>query len=166
MGSESSGGLDSSTITAYLARFLGDPGDRLWAFGFALMDLEPEYIIETSRHAGITHNYLVTASRDNGDSAIARGLAAVGYPEDQGSAIVHIPFYEECRRRGISTLFSGFGGDEAVTNTGSLLRRELLDNRAYGALAHLQPGGRVSRVLRVVRARALGSRWGAGHPRL
>lgn len=166
MGSESSGGLDSSTVTAYLARFLGDPGDRLCAFGMALLDLEPEFIVETSRHVGIVHNYLVTARGPLTDAAIGRGLAAVGYPEEAASAVGHMPFYEDCRRRGIGTLFSGFGGDEAVTNSGTLLGRELLDHRAYDALRLLMPGGRVTSRLRVARARVLRSRWGAGHPKL
>lgn len=166
IGSENSGGLDSATVTAYLARFLGDPADRLRSLGFATQDLEPEYIIETSRHAGIVHNYLVTARRRPTDADIERQLAAVGYPEEAGSAIGAIPFFEDCRRHGIGTLFSGFGGDEAVTNSGSLLGRELLDRRAYGALWRLVPGGNVTRTLRVVRARARRSRWGSGHPRL
>lgn len=166
IASECSGGLDSSTVTALLAQFLGDPAERLFAFGFAMSDLEPEYIIETSRHAGIVYNYLLTGLVEPTDAAIGRGLAAVGYPEEAESAIGHIPFYEESHRRGIGTLFSGFGGDEAATNSGSLLRRELLDHGAHRALWRLMPGGRLTRTLRVVKARAWGRRWGAGHPAL
>jgi asparagine synthase (glutamine-hydrolysing) len=166
MGSESSGGLDSSTVTAYLARFLGDPGDRLCAFGWAVFELEPEYIIEVSRQAGISHNYLLTSFGQLTDDDIGRGLAAVGYPEPAASAIANIPFYAECRRRGIGTLFSGFGGDEGVTNSGSLLGRELLDHHAYLELRRLLPGGQLTRTLRVVRARAKSPGWGGGHPRL
>ena len=166
MGSESSGGLDSSTITAYLAHFLGVPGDRLWALGFATLEREREYIMATSVHAGIAHNYLATEYPLAGDSHLARGLAAVGYPEEQGSAIAHITFYEECRRRGIRTLFSGFGGDEAVTNSGSLLGRELLDHGAYGALWRYLPGNPIARPLRLMRAVVHRADWGGGHPRL
>jgi asparagine synthase (glutamine-hydrolysing) len=166
IGTESSGGLDSSTISAYLAHFLGTPGDRLWTFGFAGMDLEAEFIIETSRHAGIVHNYLVTGSHDRGDSDIARGLDAVGYPDACGNPVGHIRFYEECKRLGIHTLFSGFGGDESVTNSGTLLGRELLDRRAYEALWRYVQGGVTTRALRVARARARTPRWGAGHPQL
>jgi asparagine synthase (glutamine-hydrolysing) len=166
IGTESSGGLDSSTISAYLAHFLGTPGDRLWTFGFAGMDLEAEYIIETSRHAGIVHNYLVTGPHGGGDSDIARGLDAVGYPDAWGNPVSHIRFYEECQRLGIHTLFSGFGGDESVTNSGTLLGRELLDRRAYEALWRYVPGGVTTRALRVARARVRTPRWGAGHPQL
>jgi asparagine synthase (glutamine-hydrolysing) len=166
MGSESSGGLDSSTITAYLAHFLGVPGDQLCALGFATQEKEPEYIIATSVHSGISHNYLATAYPSTEDSCIARGLAAVGYPEEQGSAIAHIPFYEECQRRGIRTLFSGFGGDETVTNSGRLLGRELLDHREYSAFWRHLPGRPIARPLRLARVMAQGSDWGGGHPRL
>jgi asparagine synthase (glutamine-hydrolysing) len=166
IGTESSGGLDSSTISAYLAHFLGTPGDRLWTFGFASLDLEAEYIIETSRHAGIVHNYLVTGNHGGGDSDIARGLDAMGYPDAWGNPVGHIRFYEECERLGIHALFSGFGGDESVTNSGTLLGRELLDHRAYDTLWRFVPGGATTRTLRVARARALKPRWGAGHPQL
>jgi asparagine synthase (glutamine-hydrolysing) len=166
IGSESSGGLDSSTVTALLAYFLDDPGERLFAFGFATLDLEPEFIIETSRHAGIVHTHMVTELVEPTDALIARGLAAVGYPELGGNAIAAVPFYEESDRRGIGTLFSGFGGDEAVTNSGTLLRRELLDHGAYAALWRVMPGGRVTRLLRVIKARAQSPRWGAGNPAL
>nr|MDQ6948099.1 asparagine synthase-related protein [Actinomycetota bacterium] len=148
IGSESSGGLDSSTVTALLGHLLDDPGARLVAFGFAMLDMEPELIIETSRHAGIVQNYLITGVVEPTDAVIARGLAALGYPEDAESAMGHVPFYEECDQHGIKTLFSGFGGDEAVTNSGSLLRRELVDHRSFGALWRLLPGGQLTRTLR------------------
>ncbi len=165
MGSENSGGLDSSTVTSYLAHLLGDPGDRLSSFGLVLAEREPEYMAETNRHAGITHGSLLTLPPGD-DALIGRGLAAVGYPEEQHSAIAHVPIYEECRRRGIGVLFSGFGGDEAVTNSGSLLGRELLDHRAYRALGRFLPGGRLTRTLRLARALALGPRWGGSRPGL
>ena len=163
MGSESSGGLDSSTVTSYLARFLGEPGDRLCALGFALQDLEAGYIAETSRHAKIAHNYVVTTGLRLDDAGIARGLATVGYPERMGDAVGHIRFYQECARRGIATLFSGFGGDEAVSNSGQLLGRELRDHCAYRELWRYQRGTSVTKPLRMGKALVSGQRWGGGH---
>ena len=114
LGSENSGGIDSATITAYLAHFLGTPGDRLHSFGFALCEQEPAYILETSQAKGITHNYLITArgAFDDRDARIDQALQVLGYPEEHGNGSGHIPFYRECQLRGIGTLFSGFGGDE------------------------------------------------------
>lgn len=159
MGAENSGGIDSATITAYLAHFLGRPGDRLHSFGFALCEQEPAYILETSQAKNIVHNYIVTSrERDNPDpdDFIKQGLAAIGYPEEHGNGTGHIAFYEECRRRGIASLFSGFGGDEVVTNPGHLLRYELLDQGEYRLLWDILPGDPLRRVLRLVKATTFG----------
>lgn len=164
MGSESSGGLDSATVTSYLARFLGDERDRLCALGFVSQEFEPEYIGATSLHADIPCTVLLTPS-DTDDEVMKRGLAAVGYPA-QGTGVAFFGIYEECRRRGIRTLFSGFGGDESVTNSGSLLRRELRDRRAYRTLAGTFDGSRPVRFARLTQAVALGQRWGGGIRRL
>ena len=164
IGTESSGGLDSSTITSYLAHFLGESRDQLCAIGSAMAELEAEYITETSRHAGISHNYLLTTRRHLSDASIARCIAAVGHPEANG--VLQLDFYEECQRRGIRTLFSGFGGDETVTNSGRLLPRELRDHRAYRALWSQLPGGYRIRCRSMAGAVAKGARWGAGHPEL
>jgi asparagine synthase (glutamine-hydrolysing) len=164
IGSESSGGIDSGTVTAYLARFLGQERQRLCALGFASSQLEAKYIGAISLHSGIPCTLLLSYAEEV-DDALERGLAAVGYPA-LGSGASFLPIYEECRRRGIRTLFSGFGGDESVTNSGSLLGRELRDRRAYRALAATVQGSPPLRLARVVRAVMLGPRWGAGHPQL
>ncbi len=159
LGTENSGGIDSATITAYAARLLGEPGDRLHSFGFALCEQEPEFILATSRETGIAHNYLVTVrdSFNGGDEGqIARNLKVLGYPEEHGNASGHTPFYRECALRGIRTLFSGFGGDEVVTNHGGHLRYELLDQHRYGALWDILPGNPVTRLLRLGKAVATG----------
>ena len=166
IGSESSGGLDSSTVTAYLAEFLGEDRNRICTFGWARTFLDGGHMVETNRQAQLTHNYVVTKGPPFTDAAVARGLAPVGYPEDAPTALADRAFFEECRRRGIRTLFAGFGGDETVSNSGSLLRRELIDHRAYRTLAGTMPGRRGTRLLRTARAVALGARWGAGNPGL
>ena len=158
MGSENSGGIDSATITAYLAYFLGEPGDRLYSFGFAHCEQEPAFILKTSQVRKIRHNYIITGPPETGetDDYISQGLSAISYPQEHGNAIHHIPFYQECVKRGIRTLFSGFGGDEVVTNNGSLLRWELLDNSQYSSLWDILPGGPVRRTLRLLKAATMG----------
>jgi len=160
LGTENSGGIDSATVTAYLAYFLDQPGDRLHSFGFALCEQEPAYILETSQARQIVHNYLITArSQTNNDlSWLRHSLAVLGYPEEHGNGSGHTPFYQECQRRGIRTLFSGFGGDEVVTNPGHLLRYELYDQGAYRQLWGVMGGGRLRRSL------ALAKRWVRGMP--
>jgi len=133
MGTENSGGIDSATITAYLAHFLGEPGDRLHSFGFAYCEQEPAYILETSQAKRIVHNYIITAWMAD-DEAVSLGLNTLGYPQEHPNGTAHIPFYRECKQRGIHALFSGFGGDEVVTHSGHHLRKELLDGGHYAAL--------------------------------
>jgi asparagine synthase (glutamine-hydrolysing) len=160
MGTENSGGIDSATITAYLAHFLGEPGDRLHSFSFALCEHEPAYILETSQAKRIRHNYVITDRYGPADqeSRVAQSLAAIGYPEEHANASGHIPFYEECQKRGIRTLFSGFGGDEIVTNTGQHLRFELLDRHQYGALWKTLQGNPLMRTLRLLKAATVSRR--------
>ncbi|MGB0720799.1 MAG: asparagine synthase-related protein [Gammaproteobacteria bacterium] len=158
MATENSGGIDSGSVTAYLAHFLGDPGDRLLSVGAALETLEPAYILETSQSLGIRHNYLLTdhhGPRDESARAAA-AFAALGYPEEIGMAGANIPFYEECRLRGIGVLFSGFGGDETVSNHGNHLRWELLDRRRYPALWDVLPGNPLARSLRLLKLLTVG----------
>lgn len=167
MGSENSGGIDSATITAYVAHFLGRPGDRLHSFGFALCEQEPAFILETSQAKNIVHNYIMT-SHDRGmdtyDHVIQHGLAAIGYPEEHGNGTCHTPFYQECQRRGITTLFSGFGGDEVVTNPGHLLRYELLDQGDYRNLYDILPGDPIRKALRLGKAMTIGRQSPAYRP--
>ncbi len=167
MGTENSGGIDSATITAYLAHFLGEPGDRLHSFGFATCEQEPALILATSQARRIVHNYLFTtwAGEVDEDARVDRILGILGYPEEHGNGSGHTPFYRECQQRGIRTLYSGFGGDEVVTNPGYHLRWELLDRHQYGALWDILPGNPVTRSLRLGKLATLGRRKPAYNPR-
>lgn len=151
MGTENSGGIDSATITAYLARFLGDPGDRLHSFGFALAEQEPAYILETSQASGIRHNYIATASGGGQCDVVPQTLDAIGHPPEHSNAASHTMFYRECQLRGIRSLFSGFGGDEVVTNSGGHLRYELHHQRHFGLLWDILPGSPAGRVMRLAK---------------
>lgn len=154
LGTENSGGIDSATITAYLARMLGGPGERLHSFGFALAEQEPAYILETSQAARIKHNYLITSGPDltYQEAVLDRSLKVLGYPEEHSNASGHSPFYQECEVRGIRSLFSGFGGDEVVTNPGRHLRLELVDAKNIAGLWDISRGNPLTRGLRVGKA--------------
>jgi asparagine synthase (glutamine-hydrolysing) len=156
MGTENSGGLDSGAITAYLAHFLGEPGDRLWSFSYAMLEEEPSYILRTSQALRVRHNYVLTDMSWPAQSSISQGLSILGYPEEHGNAVGHTVFYKKCQRLGIQALFSGFGGDEVGTNPGNLLRWELLDQHAYGALMGIMKGGALARMARTLKAASLG----------
>lgn len=154
MGTENSGGIDSATITAYLAHFLGEPGDRLFGLSFAVCEQEPSYILETSQARRIVHNYVVTTQNFEGglDDCISQGLKTLGYPEEHSVGTGHLPFYRLCETLGIHSLFSGFGGDEVVTHPAYyLLRRELLDRGDWRGLWDVIPGNAVTRGLRLAK---------------
>lgn len=154
MGSENSGGIDSATLTAFLAHILGNPGDRLYSFGFLQTGLEASFGLEVSQSSLIKHNYIVTTWRDEPEQ-FPVGLQTLGHPPEHGNSVGHIPFYRECRLHGIGILFSGFGGDEVVTNPGHHLRWELLDRHQFAALWDILPGDPVRRALRLLKTTSL-----------
>jgi len=165
LGTENSGGIDSATITAYLGKFLGVPGDRLHSFGFALSEQEPAYILETSQAASITHNHINTShygDPDYADKQMKEDLEILGYPEEHGNATGHRPFYDQCQTYGIRTLFSGYGGDEVVTNYANHIQRELVDKGAYKAAIDLMPGKLPMQIMRLIR-RIYAERKNAGY---
>lgn len=152
LGVENSGGIDSATLTSFIARELGVPGKQLTSFGFALCEEEPAFILETSQAHRIEHNHIFTTHHHRTDDDYARGLAVMGFPEEHANATGHTPFYRVCQSSDIRTLYSGFGGDEVVTNPGYHLRCELLDRRDYRALFDIMPGTVLTQSLRLLKA--------------
>ena len=151
VGCESSGGIDSSSIVGIAAKFLQQP-KNIHCFGSALNDLEPEYILGTSRHCGVTNNHIVTMRHNVEEAVLLHFLQVTGYPAEHGSSTNQNLFHQWCRQFNIHTLFSGFGGDEIVSNTGRHLRYELLLNRQYKALWENLPGNPLMRSLRYAKA--------------
>ena len=74
LGSELSGGLDSSTITAYAAKFVDQPLTQLHAFAFAHLEMEPQYILAVSQAYGLPYNHVITGRRLNQKGLIERSL--------------------------------------------------------------------------------------------
>lgn len=157
MGVETSGGMDTSTLLAFLARFVETPDARLSGFGFAALEQERQYIDSSIRAAGLTRALLIEEPMSNrvDDAVVLFGCRTLGQPVEHANATAHLPFYEECRRQGITTLFSGFGGDEVVTNSGSLLQWELADKLRLAALMEIKVGSWPRRALSAIKAIAL-----------
>lgn len=151
IGSELSGGLDSSTVTAFAAKFLAPDLDRLHTFSFANCELEPEYIGAVIKAWALPHNHTFTAETLTPLGA-DRALTILGYPVEHGNANSHEPFYQLAEEQNIRTLLSGFGGDEFVTTIhGYLAPLELLMQHRYRDLYHILPGNPMMRLLRVGR---------------
>lgn len=149
LGCESSGGLDSSSVLALAAQ--GSSAGRLHGFSFAHCLDEPRHILSTSQHVGVHLNHVITKRQTPDLALIDRTFDVLGYPLELGFGLPNAPIYALCRQFGIRTMFSGFGGDEVVTNTGHLLFTELWHRRAWTALWRSLPGTWPVRGLRLLR---------------
>jgi len=150
IGSETSGGIDSSTITGFAAQMMKDRIEQLRCYAFAFLELEPAFVLQTSHFARITHNHVIMRRR-NGEKLetdIERLLTVYGLPEEHGNASFHVPFYEDASLHDVRVLFSGFGGDEVVTNPAYLLIPELMDKKQYRALWNTLPASKGLRAAR------------------
>jgi len=154
IGSELSGGLDSSTLTAYAAEGIINPKKNLHAFGFARLEQEPEYIHAVSqRHPmAATHIFSVSGvSAEDRTNQLKRSLNILGYPVEHGNATGHEPFYHMAEQFNIRTLLSGHGGDEFVTNPAHLALTEWLYDKKWQHLYLNITGNHLTRVLRIIK---------------
>ena len=153
VGSESSGGLDSSTVTALAAQWMPDPSSNLHSFGFAGSEQSPECILSVSQRSPMYMTHMVTTT---GDSRKTRNryhqefMEVGGVADESGIAPDHGVFYETARKWGIRTMLSGFGGDEFTTNYGSTALVEFWINRQFGKFYSRHRGslGRPARSLK------------------
>ena len=147
LGSELSGGLDSSTVTAYAAKHYSGSLINFHAFGFAHFKHEPQQILRVSQHIGIpmTHiccNQPLFKSSKSPDKTL-------GAPMQQTNADLYEIFYDLAAKHGVRTLLSGFGGDEFVSSIYShLYLNELLHDKKYNQLYKNLPGNALSRAFR------------------
>ena len=152
IGSELSGGLDSSTITAYAAKLLKQRLSRLHTFAFAFFEMEPPYIMAVSRACRLPNNHVFTGRDADPQVVMKRSLAILGYPVEHGNATSHEPFYQLAEKLEIRTLLSGFGGDEfGTTIHGYLVPMEMVMRRRFRELFNTLPGNALFRFLRLVK---------------
>ena len=152
MGCELSGGIDSSTIAAFGARLYERPLTDFHTFGFARLEMEPEYIFAVSRMSGLPHNHIVSGNTGDYDKTIDRSFKILGYPHEHGNSVGHEPFYKLAEIFGVRTLLSGFGGDEfGTTIHGYMVPMELLLKRQFRELHEILPGSYIFRWLRLLK---------------
>ncbi|HZW26302.1 MAG TPA: asparagine synthase-related protein [Gallionella sp.] len=153
MGLENSGGMDSSTVIGVAARHCARQLADLHSFSFAFNQLEPEYMMETSRYCGIVNNHLITQLQISDEDMLQRALKVNGYPLEWSSGQSSpMYFYRWAQQLGIRSFFSGFGGDECVTSFAFHAPYEFLTNRQYFALWDALPGNPLMRALRYAKA--------------
>jgi asparagine synthase (glutamine-hydrolysing) len=152
IGSELSGGIDSSTITAYAAKFLDQSPSRLHTFASALAELEPQYIMAVSRACRLSNNHVFAGRETESLAVLRRSLDLLGYPVEHIIATLHEPFYRLAEKLEVRTLLSGFGGDEfGTTIHGYLVPLEMLLQRRFRDLLNILPGNALFRFLRLTR---------------
>jgi asparagine synthase (glutamine-hydrolysing) len=152
IGAELSGGIDSSTITAFAARAMRRSLSDLHTFGFAHLDLEPEYILAVSRSWRLPINHIVTGRVQDPLTNRERGLKILGYPKEHSTSVYHEPFYQLAERLNIRTLLSGFGGDEfATTIHGYMVPMEMLAQGRYWEAFQILEGNPLLRSLRMLK---------------
>jgi asparagine synthase (glutamine-hydrolysing) len=152
VGSELSGGVDSSTITAFAAKFLGDSLPRLHTFAFTFSELEPQYIQAVIDYCHLPDNHIIDDRSRNHQEIIQCSLEILGYPVEHGNATFHEPFYQLAEKLNVRTLLSGFGGDEfGTTIHGYMVPMEMIVQRRYWNLFHILSGNTLYRFLRLIR---------------
>ncbi|MCP4100761.1 MAG: hypothetical protein GY750_04955 [Lentisphaerae bacterium] len=152
LGSETSGGIDSSTITSLAAKYYKKPVDNFYTFGIALLEKECDYILQTSQKYLLPNNYIHCGLLDYNINALNRAIEIMGCPPEISLSVSFSPFYEQCFKSNVRTLLSGFGGDEFVTSLhGDIVQRELFINNDYKNLINSLPGNKVTTFIRFIK---------------
>ena len=152
IGCELSGGIDSSTIAVFAARFMEQPATQLHTFGFTFFELDHQYIMAVSRECRLAENHIFADAETAPEAVRQRSLELLGYPVEHGNAISHERFYRSAEQLEIRTLLSGFGGDEFGTTThGYMVPMEMSVQGRYRELFDILPGNPLYRFLRLLK---------------
>ncbi|MFH1728811.1 MAG: asparagine synthase-related protein [Pseudomonadota bacterium] len=152
VGSENSGGIDSSTITSIAAKYFNQSIENLYTFGFAKLEDEPKFILQTSQKYNINNNYIFCGRNNLSLEIKNRSLDAMGYPYEHGNSTYHNPFYMLCEKNNIRTLLSGFGGDEFVTSIhGDIAIKEMFYDKKYNFVYSRLNGNILTSFLRLLK---------------
>jgi asparagine synthase (glutamine-hydrolysing) len=141
VGTELSGGLDSSVITGIAHGFLKQRNEGIITFSNTLAEdvTDPEllkmdekkYIEEVIRFNGIEdYEYLTAPAFDNVLDQIDFCLE-VNDGLDRFSLEWQLPSKQAAMQKGVRTLFSGFPGDQMVTSLSKAYYLDYLDKKQY-----------------------------------
>lgn len=144
LGSELSGGLDSSTVAALAAdltkkdnipfltfsNVLGEDDNTL---GGKIKD-EKDIADKLRHHAGIHHYRNITPGNRGAIEALKQALIIQDGPTMQNYQTYSDLLIESVQREGIRTLLSGFGGDEGVSFQAGSYLNELVEEKAWKTL--------------------------------
>lgn len=151
LGSELSGGIDSSTVTSLAAQYYPGSLDHLHTFAFARLANEPQHILSVSQYLGLPMTHISCSPPVPYQQSLT-ALNALGGPVQHGNASHHEIFYKLAQQQGVQTLLSGFGGDEFVTSLHTALYlHELLHDKQYLTLLRNVQGNPLFKMLRFMK---------------
>lgn len=144
IGSELSGGLDSSGVTAlahavakqnktdFYALSHAFSSDNLEKF-FPYKD-ESEYSRELIQFSGVENHVMCTAEGLGIIDILDKTRKIESGPTQQAYNIFADNLYDEAAKRDVKLLLSGFGGDESVTSQGGGYLQELRERKDWSAI--------------------------------
>ncbi len=154
VGAESSGGMDSSTISVIAARHIEKPKLNFHTFGFANYGIESKCIsaVSQSTPMNATHIFSQGTPLSNIHSNSYQDFfRSVGTPCEHYSPLSHTPLLNLANKIGVRTMMSGFGGDEFSTTFGGLARVELWESRQIVDWLKLFHGNWLTSSIRAIR---------------
>ncbi len=150
VGSELSGGLDSSTVTAVASRCMGSPRKDLHCLGYAHSQLVAEAMAAVAQTSSVAMTHFTTFT-NNYREPMQRFWEISGMPLEHENGMSHYPIYKQCQQLGIDVLLSGFGGDEFVTNAAPTALVEFWNDGDYGLFFSRQRGNWLTKPLHTLR---------------
>lgn len=144
IGTELSGGLDSSGVTAVGFKEMANRNRILHTFTHTLPDEafekikpfhdEREEVKLTCNYLGIYNNNTIDAHDKNLLNTLINNIEIHGMPTQQHYHTFSDALYESVIRNNINILLSGFGGNELISYQGSGFYHELLNNNKFKIL--------------------------------
>ncbi|MCK5028330.1 MAG: hypothetical protein KAR57_01760 [Bacteroidales bacterium] len=138
-GTELSGGIDSSCITAISSKFA-----QIKTFSHVLPDHllekihpfkdERDYINLLDDYCNIQDRYFITSENKSLHRAIEENVIDYKGISQQNFGVFSDCLYQQAMKGNVSVLLSGFGGDEVVTSKSKGYLSELASNRQWKEL--------------------------------
>ena len=136
VGTELSGGIDSSAVTGFAAQFAG-----LQTFSHTLPDWaidkhfpyedERKFIKQVNDFCNIKSHHFITGEEKGLLASLKEGVSLHDGILQSNLSLVSDALYEEAKKQNVRTLLSGFGGDELVSYKGGGLFQELIYRHQY-----------------------------------
>uniref|UniRef100_UPI0040569DB0 asparagine synthase-related protein n=1 Tax=Candidatus Electrothrix sp. TaxID=2170559 RepID=UPI0040569DB0 len=133
---ELSGGLDSSGVTAQAKKCVKEKRSNLYAFTHAFSEQslgnyfpfkdERKYSIAVCQHIGLKNHILCDADHFGLIDEMKKNIFTQSGPTKQSYSLFSDTLYGRGKDFGVSTILSGFGGDEGVTSKAGGFFEELI----------------------------------------